>query len=135
LQWGDLPAMRWQFGIGGETGSVWRSGVDCGSRPSRSPPASADPDGEKELRTLIMLLIGAIAGAILFHAYYLKLNSYDRCAWDHPYSAGSRTACRLGAGQVLTHASATISEGGPKARGYGKRARHELDDLIGNVSR
>jgi hypothetical protein len=86
------------------------------------------------LRSLIFLLIGAVAGAALFHVYYLRLEPRDRCGWDHPRSAQLRTKCQSIVDSSAANDEGAITTAGSKAGGYAKRARHELDDLIGNVS-
>jgi len=73
------------------------------------------------VRTLILVLLGAVCGAALFHVYYLQLDTERRCGWDHPLDAQARTLCR----------EAGVAE---KVRGYAAKARHELDNLIGNVA-
>jgi hypothetical protein len=87
------------------------------------------------LRSLILLLIGAVIGAVLFHVYYLKLDESSRCGWDHPLSEQLAAKCRLGVEPPSSDDVKRTSTAGSKSGGYAKRARHELDDLIGNVSR
>jgi hypothetical protein len=70
---------------------------------------------------LLLLLIGALAGAALFHIYYRVLEPAARCGWDHPLDQGARSACRTEAAT-------------PSATGYSPKARHELDDLVGKVT-
>ncbi len=74
------------------------------------------------VRTLIVMLIGGVLGAAIFHLYYLRLDRESRCAWDHPLDQQARTQCR----------EADVSE---KVHGYATKARKELDSLIGNVVR
>jgi hypothetical protein len=69
---------------------------------------------------LLLLLVGAILGAALFHTYYRGLEPAARCHWDHPLDRQAREACVAAA---TTHAA------------YSAKARRELDDLVGNVSR
>jgi hypothetical protein len=68
------------------------------------------------------LVVGAVLGALVFHLYYLHLAPAERCGWDHPLADEARSSCR--------DASA-IPAG---FHGYEKRARHDLDDLVGKVS-
>ena len=74
------------------------------------------------VRTLIVLLIGGVFGAALFHLYYLRLDRESRCGWDHPLDQQARTQCR-------------DADVGEKIHGYATKARRELDNLIGNVAR
>jgi hypothetical protein len=74
------------------------------------------------LRSLLVLVVGAVLGALVFHLYYLHLAPAERCGWDHPLADEARSSCR--------DASA-IPAG---FHGYEKRARHDLDDLVGKVS-
>lgn len=69
------------------------------------------------VRNLVVLLVGALIGAALFHAYYLRLPAQTQCAWDHPLDGGARRACVL-ARQI----------------GYPAGARAALDDLVGRIS-
>lgn len=71
------------------------------------------------MRSFLLLLLGALAGAALFHAYYVTMAPTARCGWDHPFDDRGRSAC-------VAQAS---------FQGYGKAARHELDDLIGSVTK
>lgn len=70
------------------------------------------------MRSLLLLLLGLVAGAALFHLYYLGLSPTKRCGWDHPIDGSARDAC-------VTRASFT---------GYAKGARKALDSLIDDVS-
>lgn len=70
------------------------------------------------MRSLLLLLLGLVAGAALFHLYYLGLSSTKRCGWDHPIDGSARDACV---------ARATFT-------GYAQGARKALDSLIGDVS-
>ena len=70
------------------------------------------------MRSLFLLLLGLVAGAALFHVYYLGLAPAKRCAWDHPLDGGARDACT---------ARATFA-------GYANGARKQLDHLIDDVS-
>ena len=72
------------------------------------------------MRTLIVLLLGGVLGAALFHLYYLRLDREHRCAWDHAFDERAQTQCR----------EAGVGE---KVSGYATKARRELDNLIGNV--
>jgi len=74
------------------------------------------------MRSLIIMLAGALLGAAAFHLYYLRLDPPARCGWDHPFDAGRRSDCRSAAAAHDVH-------------GYASKARHDLDSLIGNVSR
>jgi hypothetical protein len=74
------------------------------------------------MRTLILLLLAGLCGAALFHAYYLHLDRESRCAWDHPLDQPARTQCQ----------KADVAE---KLHGYATKARHDLDDLIGDVAK
>jgi hypothetical protein len=69
---------------------------------------------------ILLFVIGAIVGAALFHVHYLGLEPSARCGWDHPLDGQARSACRAAATPVAT---------------YTTKARHELDDLVGNVAR
>ncbi len=73
------------------------------------------------LRNLVLLLVGALLGAALFHVYYVGLAPEARCGWDHPFDDRAKAQC-LG-----TQPTATTP-------GYGRKARHEMDGLIANVS-
>ena len=70
------------------------------------------------MRSLLLLLIGLLAGAALFHVYYLRLAPPKRCAWDHPLDRGAREACVSGA---------TFA-------GYASGARKQLDHLIEDIN-
>ncbi|MBA2932572.1 hypothetical protein HZF05_00555 [Sphingomonas sp. CGMCC 1.13654] len=70
------------------------------------------------MRSLLLLLLGLVAGAVLFHLYYLGLTPTHRCAWDHPIDASAHDAC-------VSRASFT---------GYANGARKALDHLIDDVS-
>jgi hypothetical protein len=70
------------------------------------------------MRSLLLLLLGLFAGAVLFHLYYLGLAPANRCAWDHPLDRGAREACV---------SRATFA-------GYAIGARKQLDHLIEDVS-
>jgi len=70
------------------------------------------------MRSLLLLLLGLVAGAALFHAYYLDLSPTSRCLWDHPVDHGARNAC-------IARAAFT---------GYASGARKQLDHLIDDVS-
>jgi hypothetical protein len=74
------------------------------------------------MRTFILLLLGGICGAALFHAYYLHLDRESRCAWDNPLDQPARTRCQ---------ATDTVE----KPHGYAPKARRQLDDLIGDVAK
>ncbi len=76
--------------------------------------------GDAVFRSLVILILGALLGAAAFHAWYLGLKPERRCFWDHPLNPVARAAC------------ATTSRDVPV---YGARARHELDDLVGKLSR
>lgn len=69
------------------------------------------------MRSLILLLLGLVAGAALFHIHYLGLAPAARCGWDHPLDDQARKACV---------ATATFT-------GYAKGARKALDHLIDDV--
>ena len=69
------------------------------------------------MRSLLLLLLGLVAGAALFHVYYLGLAPTSRCVWDHPVDHDARNACV---------ARATFT-------GYANGARKALDHLIDNV--
>ncbi|MDH7640356.1 hypothetical protein [Sphingomonas oryzagri] len=69
------------------------------------------------MRSLILLLFGLVAGAVLFHVYYLGLAPTARCGWDHPIDGQARKACV---------ATATFT-------GYANGARKALDHLIDDV--
>jgi hypothetical protein len=73
------------------------------------------------LRSLVLLVIGALFGAALFHFYYVGLGSEARCGWDHPLDDHAKALCREPAPVATTP-------------GYGRKARHDLDGLIENVS-
>ena len=77
-------------------------------------------EGAEIVRALILLLLGGVLGAVLFHVYYLRLARESRCGWDHPLDQQAQARCR-------------DAEVGEKARGYATKARRELDNLIGNV--
>jgi hypothetical protein len=70
------------------------------------------------MRSLLLLLLGLVAGAVLFHVYYLGLAPAKRCAWDHPLDHDARNACV---------ARVTFA-------GYANGARKALDNLIDDVS-
>ncbi len=70
------------------------------------------------MRSLLLLLLGLLAGAALFHVYYLGLAPAARCPWDHPLDRGAREQCE---------ARATFT-------GYANGARKQLDHLIEDVS-
>ena len=70
------------------------------------------------MRSLLLLLLGLVAGAVLFHVYYLGLSPTKRCGWDHPIDGSARDACV---------SRATFS-------GYAGNARKALDNLIDDVS-
>ena len=82
--------------------------------------ASVAGEGVGILRTLIILLLGGVLGAGLFHLYYLRLDRESRCSWDHPLDQPARTLCLQ-------------ADGGEKVRGYDTKARRELDNLIGSA--
>jgi hypothetical protein len=69
------------------------------------------------MRSFLLILIGALVGAALFHLYYVRLAPEGRCGWDHPLDDRAKAAC-------VSQASFT---------GYGKAARHEMDDLVGKL--
>ncbi|WP_019832942.1 hypothetical protein [Sphingomonas sp. PR090111-T3T-6A] len=73
------------------------------------------------LRSFVLLVVGALLGAALFHLYYVGLSPEKRCGWDHPFDDRAKALC---------------SEPAPAAAaaGYGRKARHDLDGLIDNVS-
>ncbi len=71
------------------------------------------------MRSIVLLLLGLIAGAALFHAYYLRLTPSARCGWDHPLDGQAQKACV---------ATATFT-------GYANGARKALDHLIDDVDR
>lgn len=73
------------------------------------------------LRSLVLLLLGALIGAAVFHLYYRGLEPSKRCGWDYPFDDHGRGLCL---------------QGGPAAAtpGYGRKARHEMDGLIANVA-
>jgi hypothetical protein len=73
------------------------------------------------MRTLILLLVGALLGAVAFHAYYLRLAPAARCGWDHPIDEEARASCRAASAATGAH-------------GYAAKARHDLDTLIGRVA-
>jgi hypothetical protein len=70
------------------------------------------------MRSFLLVLFGALAGAGLFHAYYVNLSAASRCGWDHPFDDPAKAACIAQA----------------NFKGYGKNERREMDDLIGRVS-
>jgi hypothetical protein len=70
------------------------------------------------MRSLLLLLLGLVAGAALFHVYYLGLAPAKRCGWDHPLDRPARDACA---------ARASFA-------GYASGARRQLDHLIEDVS-
>lgn len=70
------------------------------------------------MRSLLLLLLGLVAGAVLFHVYYLGLSPTKRCGWDHPIDGSARDACV---------SRATFS-------GYARTARKALDNLIDDVN-
>jgi hypothetical protein len=70
------------------------------------------------MRSFLLLLVGALAGAGLFHAYYVNLSPGSRCGWDHPFDDRAKAAC-------VAQAS---------FKGYDRTERREMDDLIGRVS-
>jgi len=72
------------------------------------------------MRALILLLVGALIGAAVFHLYYLRLSPPARCGWDHPIDARAKATC----------VAATTAS----AHGYAAKARRDLDSLIGQVS-
>ena len=74
------------------------------------------------MRTLLSLILGGLLGAILFHLYYLRLPAERRCGWDHPLDDHAKAAC-----------VADASTPAGNFHGYAKRARKDLDDLIGKV--
>ena len=74
------------------------------------------------MRNLMLLLVGALLGAVAFHLYYRHLAPSARCEWDHPVDASARADCRTGA---------LVSD----VHGYAVKARRDLDSLIGNISR
>jgi len=69
------------------------------------------------MRSLLLLLLGLVAGAMLFHVYYLGLTPAKRCGWDHPLDRGARDAC-------VSRATFT---------GYANGARKALDNLIDDL--
>lgn len=71
------------------------------------------------MRSLFLLLLGVVAGAVLFHLYYVGLPPVARCGWDHPLDRQARKACV---------ATAAFS-------GYANGARRALDHLIDDVDR
>ena len=71
------------------------------------------------MRTLLLLVAGAVIGAAGFHAYYSGLAAPSRCAWDHPLDGRARAACQRLA----------------SAHGYDAAGRAALDRLIENVAR
>ena len=73
------------------------------------------------LRSLLLLVVGALLGAGLFHLYYVGLGPDARCGWDHPLDDHAKALCREPARVATTP-------------GYGRKARHEMDGLIENVS-
>lgn len=70
------------------------------------------------MRSLLFLMLGLFAGALLFHVYYLGLAPASRCSWDHPLDSHARDAC-------VARASFT---------GYATGARKALDHLVDDVS-
>ena len=92
------------------------------------------------LRSLFILLLGAFLGAAAFHAYYLGLATQRKCGWDHPLDDHAALACRQDAADGDADEDGKLSDGNltattaSKAHGYATRARHELDDLVGNVT-
>lgn len=73
------------------------------------------------MRGLILLLLGAVLGAVAFHVYYLRLDAPARCGWDHPIDAQAKASCRETALAATAH-------------GYAAKARRDLDSLIGQVA-
>ena len=73
------------------------------------------------LRSLVVLAVGAVLGAVLFHAYYVGLDPAARCGWDHPFDDRARALC---------HEPAPTTA----APSYGRKARRDLDGLIANVT-
>ena len=47
----------------------------------------ASERGGPTMRNLILMLVGALLGAVAFHVYYLRLDPSVRCGWDHPIDA------------------------------------------------
>jgi hypothetical protein len=70
------------------------------------------------MRSLLFLILGLFAGAMLFHLYYSGLAPTSRCHWDHPLDSHARDACV---------ARATFT-------GYATGARKALDNLVDDVS-
>jgi hypothetical protein len=70
------------------------------------------------MRSFLLALLSALAGAGLFHAYYVNQPAGSRCGWDHPFDDRARAAC-------VEQAS---------FKGYGKAAIRQMDDLVGSVS-
>ena len=57
------------------------------------------------MRNLVLLLIGIMLGAALFHVYYLRLDPLARCSWDHPLDAEAKARCRDAAAVPLRRAA------------------------------
>lgn len=74
------------------------------------------------MRSLLLILLGAVGGAALFHAYYLMMTPQGRCGWDHPFDDPGKASCIARAQQA-------------GFAGYGKAARHQMDHLIGTLER
>ncbi len=55
------------------------------------------------MRNLVLLLIGMMPAAALFHVYYLRLDPLARCSWDHPLDAEAKARCRDAAAATSVH--------------------------------
>jgi hypothetical protein len=72
----------------------------------------------RQLGRVITVIVAALAGAALFHGFYLSLSPLQRCRWDHAFDAHARAICE-------ERSAAT----------YGAHAREQMDELIDRVAR
>ncbi len=75
------------------------------------------------MRNLVLLLIGMMLGAALFHVYYLRLDPLARCSWDHPLDAEAKARCRDAGGG--NERAWLCRQGAPRSR-FADRSRRAL---------